>query len=83
MKAALVIFTSVGLVLGAMAAQAGEAPGKQMKSESGPGASEYAPPNTDNDSMPGQQMKKDTGPGASTYAPGQDTDDTNKPSSSE
>ncbi len=93
MKGALILLTSAGLVLGAIAAQAGEAPGKRMQSESGPGASEYAPPSSDDDNTPGQQMKNDTGPGASEYAPGQNDDDGpgasaaapghNKPSSSE
>lgn len=94
MKGALILLTSAGLVLGAIAAQAGEAPGKRMQSESGPGASKYAPPSSDDDNnTPGQQMKNDTGPGASEYAPGQNDDDGpgasaaapghNKPSSSE
>jgi len=82
MKAALITLASAGLIFGTIAAQAGESPGKQMKQDSGPGASEYAPPSGSSDATPGQQMKGDTGPGASQYAPGQNKEDDNTPGAS-
>jgi hypothetical protein len=50
-------------------------PGHQMQKESSPGASEYAPGQSENrpsgpSDTPGHQMKDETGPGASAYAPG-------------
>ncbi len=73
MKAAFITLAISGLLFGTIAAQAGETPGQKMKSESGPGASEYAPKD-DADSAPGKQMQEDTGPGASEYAPGHNKD---------
>ena len=79
MKAAFVALTSAALLVLAAQAQAGNSsdtsgtsPGQQMKSENGPGASNYALPSGDNDLTPGQQMKEKDGPGASNYAPGND-----------
>jgi hypothetical protein len=81
MKAALITLASAGLLSGAIAAQAGDKPGQQMKSESGPGASEY-PPKDDAGSSPGKQMQEDTGAGASEYAPGHNKDSDGSPGSS-
>jgi hypothetical protein len=82
MKPGLIAVVVAALFFGAVAAQAGDAPGQKMKSESGPGASEYTP-KADADSPPGKQMQEDTGPGASEYAPGHDNDSDDGPGASE
>ena len=74
MKITPMVFASAALLFAAQV-HAGDTPstdasGKQMQSESGPGASEYAPPSGDSGLTPGQQMKEETGPGASQHAPG-------------
>jgi hypothetical protein len=77
MKTVLAALTTVGLLFGATMALAADPPGKQMKNESGPGASENAPTGDDtpSETTPGHQMQEETGPGASQYAPGQNEDD--------
>jgi hypothetical protein len=73
----VIALAAAGLLFGAMPVQAAQdTPGKQMKSESGPGASEYAPKTDNSGTPPGHQMQQETGPGASQYAPGQDGDTT-------
>ena len=92
MKAHFLALTTAVLLSVAAAAQAEDSgkmnqgasessPGHQMKQDSGPGASEYAPgkqsenqPSGSSDT-PGHQMQDETGPGASAYAPGHNKED--------
>jgi hypothetical protein len=58
-----------------------QSPGHQMKQDSAPGASEYAPGRkTENvqGQTPGHQMQEETGPGASQQAPGHEPKDASK-----
>ena len=86
MKIGLLTISAIAVLLSGVAlatedtSKVEQTPGHQMKQESAPGASEYAPGRkTENrDQPPGHQMQQETGPGASEQAPGHQPKDTSR-----